>query len=122
MGLPVVWAKIGYMRSFTNTRPQPGEQLDAVANDARLRLLVSLLNDHSLGETPIEITDWMDGTDTATSRTAMEHTHLPKLEHRGFIQWDRCQDLVTHGPQFGEIEPLLTVLYEHRDELPDEWL
>lgn len=110
------------MSSFVNTRPQPGEQLDAVANGTRRQLLISLLDDHPRGDPPIEITDWMDGADVGVSRAAMEHTHLPKLEGRGFIHWDRENGFVTHGPQFGEIEPLLTVLYGNRHDLPEEWL
>lgn len=110
------------MNSFMQTRPQPGEQLNVIAHEARRRLLISLLDAHSGATTPIAITDWMDGTDATVPKTAMIHTHLPKLEDRGFIRWDREGHLVTRGPQFREIEPLLTILYEHRDDLPDEWL
>lgn len=46
---------------------------------------------------------------------AMYHTHLPKLEDYGFIQWKKNAHEVTKGPQFGELRPLL----EWMDD-PDE--
>jgi len=49
----------------------------------------------------------------------MQHVHLPKLADHGFIDWDQDAQRVTKGPQFDEIEPLLTVLSENQDVLPD---
>jgi hypothetical protein len=49
----------------------------------------------------------------------MQHVHLPKLADHGFIDWDQDTQRVTKGPQFDEIEPLLTVLSENQDVLPD---
>ncbi|WP_231189287.1 transcriptional regulator [Haladaptatus sp. DYF46] len=49
---------------------------------------------------------------------AMQHIHLPKLADHGFIDWDQETQRVTKGPQFDEIEPLLTVLSENQDVLP----
>lgn len=50
------------------------------------------------------------------------HKHLPKLEQHDFITWNRQTHEVTHGPRFDEIRPLLELLHEHRDELPDGWV
>jgi hypothetical protein len=55
-------------------------------------------------------------------RVTMHHVHLPKLEDYGFVEWDSDTGEVVRGPCFGEIEPLLELLDEHRDELPEEWL
>lgn len=49
------------------------------------------------------------------------HTHLPKLARAGFIDWDREAGVITRGPRFDEIEPLLRLMYDHQDELPDDW-
>lgn len=38
---------------------------------------------------------------------AMRHLHLPVLEEKGFVRWDRETDRVTRGPRFAELEPLL---------------
>lgn len=49
------------------------------------------------------------------------HVHLPKLEAAGFIEWDRDSGTITRGPRFEEIEPLLGLIRDRRDELPDDW-
>jgi len=49
------------------------------------------------------------------------HTHLPKLDDGGFIDWDRDSGLITRGPRFDDIEPLLRLMNDHQDELPDDW-
>ncbi len=108
------------MSQFLGARLQPDEQLDAVAHVARRRLLIGLLDQYSQGDTAIEVEQVV--ADAPATPADMRHTHLPKLEDRGFVRWDREARLVAHGPQFDEIEPLLGVLYDNRDELPDEWL
>jgi hypothetical protein len=49
------------------------------------------------------------------------HTHLPKLDEARFINWDRDLGIITRGPRFKEIEPLLRLVHDHQDELPDDW-
>jgi len=49
------------------------------------------------------------------------HTHLPKLEAAGLIDWDRETGEVTRGPNYEEIEPLLELIEDHADELPPDW-
>ena len=51
-----------------------------------------------------------------------QHYHLPELEGKGLISYDRAENIVTKGPYFEEVEPLLTLIDEHRGELPDDWL
>lgn len=55
------------------------------------------------------------------ARVMLHHTHLPKLERAGFIDWDRGSDTITRGPNFEDIHPVIRLLHDHRDELPDEW-
>nr|WP_254523737.1 transcriptional regulator [Natrinema caseinilyticum] len=53
---------------------------------------------------------------------AMTHTHLPKLESLGLIEWNREKNVVTRGPAFDELRPLLELIDRHQDELPEGWL
>lgn len=50
------------------------------------------------------------------------HSHLPKLEEHEYITWDRESGEISKGPNWSEIAPLLHLLDEHADELPDGWL
>lgn len=110
------------MESSLGTQPHTNEQLDSIATAARRRLLVALLVDSPRGGLPTKISEKIADTDTQETVVDMRHTHLPKLEDYGFIRWDRETHHVTRGPQFGEIKPLLTILHDHADELPDDWL
>jgi hypothetical protein len=50
------------------------------------------------------------------------HNHLPKLEDMGFISWDRTANEISKGPNWEEIAPLLKLIHDHQDELPEDWL
>jgi len=62
------------------------------------------------------------GSEIDGETIALLHNHLPKLADSGFIDWDRDRQVVTRGPRFGEIEPLIELMVDHRDELPANWL
>lgn len=51
----------------------------------------------------------------------LNHQHLPKLAEAEYIEWDRDTGEISRGPRFGEIEPLLTLIEQHADELPSDW-
>jgi len=40
----------------------------------------------------------------------------------GLIDWDRQSGELSKGPNWNEIAPLLQLIADNRDELPDEWL
>ncbi|MFH5802123.1 ArsR family transcriptional regulator [Haladaptatus sp. CMAA 1911] len=98
--------------------------LDAIANKYRRRLLVALLEhnpqDDDDPQIPADVE--FEGEDLESLQIQMTHTHLPKLEDAGFIEWDRATNTVRKGPRFEEIRPLLELMHNHADELPDEWL
>jgi hypothetical protein len=52
----------------------------------------------------------------------MRHVHLPKLVEYGFVVWDEDEHEVEKGPNFDEIRPVLELLNDHAEELPDGWL
>lgn len=106
------------METRTATRPLLDEQLEAIAHAHRRRLLFSLLESNPRSEVPAELDGGPDDSGHRELLIAMRHTHLPKLEERGYVRWDRQNGRVTKGPRFDEVEPLLAVLDEYHDELP----
>lgn len=96
--------------------------LRALADVQRRRLLVALLEDHPQ-EDSIRVTEDSRLAEQERQRLQMEmfHTHLPKLEDRGFIRWDREEHQVEKGPTFSEIRPLLELLHNNREKLPEGW-
>lgn len=100
-----------------------GRFFKAIGNVQRRRLLVHMLSHNPEDDSKLYIGD-METTDEelAALLTEMEHTHLPLLEDYGFIDWDRENHVVTKGPRFDEIRPLLEMMVRHRDELPEDWI
>lgn len=54
-------------------------------------------------------------------RTELYHSHLPRLDKVGYIEWDPERERVRRGPNFEDIAPLVRLLVEHEDEFPDDW-
>ena len=98
--------------------------LDILANEYRRRLLVALLEHNPQDDdNPLVPEDIHLATeDLETLRIHMTHTHLPKLEEAEFIEWDRDTNTIRTGPRFDEVRPLLELMQNHADELPDGWL
>jgi len=99
------------------------ELLEALSDAHRRRLLVVLL-DHDPQREDIDIpTVIHEGEkELATLRLELRHSHLPRLEDAGLIRWDRDSGEVLKGPRFDDIRPLLEVMRNRGDELPDSWL
>jgi hypothetical protein len=100
------------------------DALDALADRQRRVLLLGLL-EHN----PQVVDSVASKTDGGTDEVGdvdllvrMRHLHLPKLEDYGFVEWDDEAGEVVRGPRFAEIEPLLELLDDHREELPSGWL
>ncbi|WP_076433391.1 DUF7344 domain-containing protein [Haladaptatus litoreus] len=105
-------------------RPSLDVSLDALSNKYRRRLLSALLehNPQDDGDTQIPADVTIEDEDVENLKIQMTHTHLPKLADAGFIEWDRETNQVRKGPRFEEIRPLVQLIHNHRDELPDGWL
>ena len=93
------------------------DQLSILAEANRRRLLIALADRNPRS---IDSDGYVGGPDMSDPNvaTAMYHVHLPKLEAAGFIDWDREENVVTRGPKFEEIRPLVDLLDSHREELP----
>lgn len=109
------------MNEQGDTQPPLDEKLDALAHKQRRELLLALLEE-SVREVPVELGGEQAGATSRETLIAMHHTHLPKLEERGFVRWDRETDHITRGRRFEELEPLLVMLNEYRDDLSDSQL
>lgn len=109
------------MKSVHDTRTLD-DCLDALGHVQRRKLLRALLVHNPQDDDPTRI-DPNESNDEELERLiAMKHVHLPKLEEYGFISWDRDTSEVSKGPDFDEIRPLLEVLADHEEELPEGWL
>ena len=86
------------------------DKLSVLARSERRELLQALTDDAAPDTAtvspPIVTTNGGD----REHAIALNHVHLPRLEDYGLITWNQETDTVTKGPQFDEIEPLLTDL------------
>jgi len=62
-----------------------------------------------------------EDADREVVKLELHHTHLPQLDEAGFIDWDRSTDSVVRGEHFEDIRPLLELMDDHAEELPDDW-
>jgi len=52
----------------------------------------------------------------------LRHVHLPTLDERGFVDWVPESGEVSRGPNWNVLAPMLRLLDDYREELPDGWL
>lgn len=88
------------------------KSFDALANSQRRQLLFALLEESPQTDTPTAY-----DSPPETRRIEYLHTHLPKLDEYGYIEWSPGMNAVERGPRFDEIKPLLELLYSHQTEL-----
>jgi len=95
---------------------------DALGHVQRRKLLRALLI-HNPQEDDSVVIDADESADEEFTRfMQMHHIHLPKLEDYGFITGNQKTNGVSKGPNFEEIRPMLKLLVDHEEELPDGWL
>lgn len=98
------------------------DALDALGHIQRRKLLFALLDHDPQDDSPTILADSEDEADALEHLVGMNDVHLPKLAEYGYINWNRDAHEVTHGPNFDDIRPLLELLADHEDELPENWL
>ncbi|WP_436926368.1 DUF7344 domain-containing protein [Halosimplex amylolyticum] len=107
--------------------------LGLLANDLRRRLLLLLCENESVrvpdavlerGQTPSDEPPIANGRGQPESRRRTEvrlhHVHLPKLAEADVVEWHRDRDVVARGPNFDDVEPMVTVLAENAPRLPQD--
>ena len=93
--------------------------LDALSSQRRRLILFTLERGYTANESDLVFRGPGDQDDVEEE---LLHHHLPKLEEAGYIEWDRETGEISKGPRYDEIEPLLTLIEDHADELPPGWL
>lgn len=110
------------MRQPTHQEPPTFDQmLEALQSRRRRQLLVNLVEKNPRDETK-QVKELDVTGDEEEFLVTLRHVDLPKLEERGFIEWNRQTGEIVKGPQFGEIQPLVKMMIRHEDELPNDWL
>ena len=94
----------------------------ALANKPRRRLLVELIEHDPQDGLPIPEAVHRGEKELELLHEEIIHIHLPMLDTMGLIQWDSSVHEVSRGPQFEKITPLLRLLLNHTDELPEDIL
>ena len=97
--------------------------MTVLADRSRRRLLMNLI-EHNPQEERVNIPEGVQigEEELEVLQTEFVHNHLPKLEEEGYIRWKRDSHEVVKGPKCDEIRPLLELISNHRDELPDGWI
>ena len=115
--------------------PDTSKSFELLADDIRRRVLILLCDTNEI-RVPEAIQARSQAIPSPANGTALQgdsagrqyqavdlhlhHTHLPKLEAEDLITWDREQQLVSRGPAFEEIEPLLHLLAANPHMLPGD--
>ncbi|WP_255152661.1 DUF7344 domain-containing protein [Halorarius halobius] len=99
-----------------------GTQLGALSHRPQRRLLVELLYANPQDDTPVDDDEPKPKDEELELLLDFRHYHLPELEDKGLIDYDRENNVITKGPNFEEIKPVLELIEKYSDELPDDWL
>mgnify|MGYP006299749055 CR=1 FL=1 len=98
-----------------------GRALDSLSDPYRRQLLVALIHDNPHNDSDTDPMDLVGdrAEDAEVLRSMMVHSHLPMLDERAYIEWDRETNSIRTGQNWTEIESVLRILGDHRDELPE---
>ncbi|NIC00136.1 GAF domain-containing protein [Halobacterium sp. R2-5] len=102
-------AALGELEALAPSRVD--EMLNALAKQTR-RFVLQYVRDAT---TEVSVDSLERLLDDDQVGPQLYHSHLPKLEATGYVDWDRDAGTVAPGPQFDEIEPFLHVLAENTE-------
>lgn len=83
--------------------------MNALETSARRTVLAALCGDN----TTVSITTLTQRVDGDADGVRLYHATLPTLADAGYISWNRDAGLVSAGPKFSEVEPLVQLLKEY---------
>jgi hypothetical protein len=97
--------------------------LVALSNPYRRQLLLALLISNPQDDSDTDPLGVLaDHADDEELESLLLHVHLPKLEAAEVIEWNRETGDISTGPEWDTIAPLLQLIHDNRDELPDGYL
>lgn len=98
---------------------------DMLSNTHRRRILLAVADHNPRNEDELTqdgvAPDKTDDQRLEQLKIGLHHTHLPKLAEKGYIEWNPDTQTIRRGPNFDDIAPLLKLMDDHDDELPDDW-
>jgi hypothetical protein len=102
------------------------ELFEILSHESRRRILMAVGQNNPQDEDDIILESAGDEQEVDVEilehvKLQLQHQHLPKLADAGLIDWDSESGTITRGPRFDEIEPLLKLMHDDQDELPDDW-
>lgn len=98
-------------------RPGVDRVFDTLSKQHRRHILIELNHGNGVHEQDLIYR----GSSEDENDLQLRHDHLPKLAEAGYIEWDRETGAIGPGLRFDEIEPLLELIEDHADQLPDDW-
>ena len=102
------------------TKPTVDQLFTALSHPTRRHILFALDEQNPRDDTASESpTVRADDEAFADRIHTLYHNHLPHLADVGCIEWDCDTNTVTRGPRFEDIEPLLRLMQNQRDDRPD---
>lgn len=94
----------------------------ALSHPMRRRILTALMTDNPRWQDEFETVEFRpEDTDRGSVSIALHHRHLPPLDDAGFIDVEPETGRVSRGENFDDIRPLLELMDDHKEELPDDW-
>ncbi|WP_144920667.1 DUF7344 domain-containing protein [Halorubrum salsamenti] len=105
------------MLGYRPNSEETDRALNALSHAGRRRLLFELYEQADAEGERVCYTD-IPQFRAQRRRVLLYHSHLPKLEAAGYINWNEAEKTIQKGPQWEEIEPLLELIYTHLYELP----
>lgn len=94
---------------------------EALADRRRRRTLAALVEQDP--PAALAIDDICSGAvnDDPSTRTALRHAHLPKLDAMEFIDWNPETGEITPGSKIGLIRPVVKLIDDNAEDLPVDW-
>lgn len=105
----------------TASRNGLDDVFSALSHTLRRRVLLALMDDNPRRKDEFETVEFRPPEGDERVEIQLRHSHLPKLDEAGFIDWEPRTGRISRGEHFEDVRPLLELLDEHRDELPDDW-